>query len=515
MPNASETVNSPPTTQVPSGSPTLDSLQAQGIQDACLHCGLCLPACPTYQTTGLETLSPRGRLFLMKDVTQGILPLETIRPSLESCLGCLSCQSVCPAGVPYEAWLTTFKQALTQSPSGSMPKRGLRFRWQSWCHHIPGFLMARLLQNARLLFGLGLLGDRVLNFFSACMPWVLKTKAYQALRGVVPQAPKRFQPQETLVVQGHASPRVWLWRGCVMDAWMGEVHEATQTLWHALTPHKLHPTQSGHCCGALLFHQGDWLAAWHQIRHTLHTTGKSLAEHPNALLLTNAHGCGHMVQHYPQVLQQLAPVLSQQYGITITQEEYHWAEVMAQATHDWHQQLAINLAVPAVALEEVSEPPARRHALVSEAFVHHVVLDSACHGAFGQCITPALQQEAFLTIVRALRTHVSGFQKAEGDDSLPRVVCHPIPANLACCGSAGSYSLKHPQMAQHLGISRLESYRVLTQLPSEAQPALLSNNPGCLMHLGSLARQQEKPYQVHHLAVWLAATFLKRALPKK
>ena len=77
--------------------------------DACVHCGFCLPACPTYALLGDEMDSPRGRIFLMKEVLEGELPLMDAAPHLDRCLGCMGCVTACPSGVPYGELITSFR----------------------------------------------------------------------------------------------------------------------------------------------------------------------------------------------------------------------------------------------------------------------------------------------------------------------------------------------------------------------------------------------------------------------
>jgi glycolate oxidase iron-sulfur subunit len=76
--------------------------------EACVHCGFCLPACPTYQVLGEEMDSPRGRIFLMKEVLEGSLRMEEAQPYLDKCLGCQGCVSACPSGVPYGELISTY-----------------------------------------------------------------------------------------------------------------------------------------------------------------------------------------------------------------------------------------------------------------------------------------------------------------------------------------------------------------------------------------------------------------------
>src|SRR5687768_964235 len=77
--------------------------------EACVHCGFCLPACPTYHVLGEEMDSPRGRIFLMKEVLEGNLPIDDALPYIDRCLGCIGCVTACPSGVPYGDLLTPFR----------------------------------------------------------------------------------------------------------------------------------------------------------------------------------------------------------------------------------------------------------------------------------------------------------------------------------------------------------------------------------------------------------------------
>ena len=83
--------------------PVIDAVQK------CVHCGFCLPTCPTYDVLGQETDSPRGRILLMKEVLEGNLAVEQAAPHVDQCLGCLSCETNCPSGVPYGHLLSSYR----------------------------------------------------------------------------------------------------------------------------------------------------------------------------------------------------------------------------------------------------------------------------------------------------------------------------------------------------------------------------------------------------------------------
>ena len=88
----------------PTGLPMAEAVQA------CVHCGFCLPTCPTYKVLGQEMDSPRGRIYLMKEVLEGSLPLERALPHVDACLGCMACETACPSGVRYHDLLSPFRE---------------------------------------------------------------------------------------------------------------------------------------------------------------------------------------------------------------------------------------------------------------------------------------------------------------------------------------------------------------------------------------------------------------------
>src|SRR5579863_5399361 len=92
---------------------------------ACVHCGFCLAACPTYRELGQEMDTPRGRIVLMKEVLEGTLPLAAAQPHIDRCLGCLACEPACPSGVPYRDLISPFR-ATTQASVQRTPAEKLR-----------------------------------------------------------------------------------------------------------------------------------------------------------------------------------------------------------------------------------------------------------------------------------------------------------------------------------------------------------------------------------------------------
>lgn len=215
--------------------------------DACIRCGLCLPACPTYRLTGLEAASPRGRLQAMSLVLEGVAPIDAAFDEVISfCLGCRACEAVCPGLVPYGRVLEGARAELTEVRPGRLrPAR--RVVLGGWIDR--PWLMRAVTKVAWALQRVR--GDRLL-------PAALG----RALRGL------RQLPRPLPTVRGTVTPpaarpgrgRVGLLAGCVMEPWFSQVHEATIALLSAAGFEVVVPAAQG-CCGALAAHDGHAAAA--------------------------------------------------------------------------------------------------------------------------------------------------------------------------------------------------------------------------------------------------------------
>jgi glycolate oxidase iron-sulfur subunit len=204
---------------------------------ACVHCGLCLPHCPTFRLTGLETASPRGRLAAMSAVAAGVVDLDAdFEEAMSFCLNCRACEAVCPSLVPYGRTMEGARaEVAAQRP-----------RWGRKARH---FALGRLLPGRRLMT----LVTAVMSLMQRLrlhrlLPAGLRS-AFGGLRPLTPRLPTRG-----LRVAGGLGP-VGLLRGCVMDPWFGEVNRAAEVLltragYEVVSP----PSQT--CCGALAAHDG-------------------------------------------------------------------------------------------------------------------------------------------------------------------------------------------------------------------------------------------------------------------
>lgn len=213
--------------------------------DACIRCGLCLPACPTYRLTGLESASPRGRLQAMSMVLEGIAAVdEAFDEVISYCLGCRACEAVCPGLVPYGRALEGARAELT----ALRPDRGRSLRrvvLGVWIDRPP---LMRLV--TRVAAGLQRVRADLL------MPAALR-RSFRGLRRLPLTAPT---VRGTRSSSGAGGGRVGLLAGCVMDPWFSEVHKATIGLLTSAGFEVLVPAAQG-CCGALAAHDGHAAAA--------------------------------------------------------------------------------------------------------------------------------------------------------------------------------------------------------------------------------------------------------------
>ena len=245
--------------------------------ETCIHCGLCLPACPTYQLLGEEMDSPRGRIFLMKDVLEGRLPPdEATLQYVDRCLGCLACQAVCPSGVHYEALVVPFRahaERRRRRPLLARAVRGLALRTLPY----PGRfrLAARAGRLARPLRGL--------------LPSPLAAMLELLPDHLPPPAPL----PAVVPAEGRRRARVALLVGCVQRVLAPEITAAAVRVLARNGVEVVVPPGQG-CCGALPMHAGADRQARTLARGILAAFPRDVDA-----VVTTAAGCGSAMKAYP------------------------------------------------------------------------------------------------------------------------------------------------------------------------------------------------------------------------
>jgi glycolate oxidase iron-sulfur subunit len=402
---------------------------------ACVHCGLCLPSCPTYVETGSEADSPRGRIYLMKALAEEKIRVgDDVVRHLDLCLGCRACETACPSGVEYGALVESARHVVEESAA----RRPLdRLRRKALARVLPD--PRRLRPAAVLLRAASRLGVARL----ATARWLpLGARRMAAL--LPPSTPERplggvLQPE------GPARGTVALLAGCVARVFFSNVNEATARLL-ALAGYRVVVPPSQVCCGALLAHMGEAREARRLARRNVNAflapgeTAPDDASHAPDWIVTNAAGCGATLRDYGRLFADDA--VFARGGASVAARTRDATELLADA---------------------LPEPRA--------AFVSRVAYHDACHLAHGQGVRDA---------PRALLRRVPGLELVE------------IPGPELCCGSAGSYSLTEPDMAWRLGERRA---RAVLETGADVVAA---GNPGCILQIRAALRVAGRELPVLH-----------------
>jgi glycolate oxidase iron-sulfur subunit len=230
---------------------------------SCVSCGLCLPHCPTYRVTQEESASPRGRIALMRQAESTGLIDQNFVGFMDACIQCRGCETACPAGVPFGSMMETTREALAQQTS-------YQPWWRRWGYRILGC-------------------PNILTVGSRALAVLQKLKLLPPKLAL----PKIPLMQARLVPSGED---VWLFTGCVMDAWMRDTHRATQRVIEATGAGVSFPDKRAACCGALHVHAGLTEEARRLARRTM---GAFPGEAP---ILVDSAGCGAQLKEYGNLL---------------------------------------------------------------------------------------------------------------------------------------------------------------------------------------------------------------------
>jgi glycolate oxidase iron-sulfur subunit len=375
----------------------------------CVHCGFCLPVCPTYVLWKEEMDSPRGRIYLMKTVAEGAASInETWVSHFDACLGCMACMTACPSGVDYGKLIeATRAQIERRYTRPAEEKRFRRLLFSTFTR--PGRLRALLLP-LRLYQITGL--ERLVRRMGILKLLPPRLRAMEAL---LPRVPAQESFPELIPAQGERRRRVGLLLGCVQRVLFPQVNMATARVLAAEGCEVRAPSRQP-CCGALLVHAGEEEQALELARRTIDTFEKAEVD----AVIINAAGCGSNVKEYGHLLRDDPKYAAR-------------ARAFAAKCRDISEFLA-----------ELTPRPTR-HALRLRVAYH-----DACHLQHAQGVR---------TQPRALLRRI------------PQLELLEIPEASMCCGSAGIYNMVQPEAAAELGdrkadhIAALEPDMVVTGNP--------------------------------------------------
>ena len=419
----------------------------------CIHCGLCLDACPTYRELGTEQDSPRGRLDLMRGMWEGKLqPTAQVREPLARCLDCRACESACPSNVAYGELLEKTRGLLTEK----VPRNPMTGRMQRWLFDAVlgrAWAMVVFSKLAKIYQTAGLP-----NLFRSKMLRRMLPRRMVMAHKVMPRFEgQSFKTKWKAGKAGAAGRRVSLFTGCVMDVADHEIHRASVALLEAAGFAVSIPQEQG-CCGALHAHRGFLSGARKLARTNLEVfpPGKYYA------VIVNAAGCGAQ-------LKSLAHLFEGETGEA------------AATWKDWARQVNDLLMFLAEA-----EDFAKTRFVASPQVT--VLYDAPCH------------------LIHAQRSD-RGARQLLSD--LPGVTLVPLKDAERCCGAAGIYNLTQPELAGDILEKKLDDIESCLQEHPEAT-LLLTANPGCLYQLRAGVADRGLPIEVQHPAVFSSRRLIVR-----
>jgi glycolate oxidase iron-sulfur subunit len=403
------------TTPLPTVGPKIDY---ELVLD-CVHCGLCTASCPTYVETSNEADSPRGRIYLMRQVMDGTLPLDqAVKGHLDLCLDCRACETACPSGVQYGRLIEPFRTYMEEKEPGRQLASLSGIQRFLLTKVFPSRFRTRLaLAPARIAqwTGLDRLADRL--GLDDLLP-----KKLREMKRMLPPLEKHYGTLPAVLhAEGKPRARVALFLGCVADALYPGTNYRTARVLQMNGCDVWIPRNQG-CCGALHHHAAMEKEAVELADKNLGVFGKLPTGWDKLdAIVTNAAGCGAMLKEYPH--------------------------------------LGGNPAYAAFSrkVKDVSEflydlgPVKPTHPLPVRATYH-----DACHLRHAQGIFK--QPRALL-------------------DLIPGLDVVPLAEGELCCGAAGSYNLTQPEMAIRLGDRKAANIR------ATGARALFTGNVGCLMQI--------------------------------
>lgn len=410
---------------------------------ACVHCGLCLEACPTYVATSDENDGPRGRIYLMRAVKEQRLAPDSkaFQTHIDRCLGCRACESACPAGVQYGQLLEAARAEILRvrtKPSAfdRLFHFVLKYVWPKPALLRLGFAMTRIVRDsgiANILIKTGMargISEQV-EFALALLDGSRAAKAGEGL-GAARMAADRTQ--DACAPADACAPSL-LFKGCVTEGLFQRVNDATQRVLE-VNGSEVRAPEAQVCCGALHAHAGDLVGARALAKKNIDAFAVG-----DAPIVTNAGGCGAMLAGYAHLLEH--------------DEKYsERARQFSSRVRDIGQQLqAIGFRNgESIGLERTT-------------------YDASCHLLHGQHAADSSQQ--MLWAIPDLN-----FTMLNGSD--------------VCCGGAGVYNLMQPELSDEVLTEKLSN------IESSGAKVLATGNPGCHMQIAAGARLAGIPLRVCH-----------------
>jgi glycolate oxidase iron-sulfur subunit len=414
---------------------TLARLQQASATQPCIHCGLCLQACPTYVLYGQEMDSPRGRISLIRAAAEGRIDFDgAFTEHIQLCLACRACESACPSGVQYGSLVELARISIEERRQPDLIERIVR--WLALRQLMPR--LPRMKGIARLMRLYQTLGLSALARHMGFLPERLKT-----LEGLLPPIPLHHtdyrQPAPAL---GAQHGRVAFFYGCIQEAFLAQVNQATIRVLQT-NGYEVHFPTNQTCCGAAQLHLGEAELARQLARRNIDAFLQADdVEGPFVAIINNAGGCGASLKEYPHLLKE-DPLYAGK------------ARRFSARVKDISEFLVEHLNV--IPRGEVKA---------------RVTYADSCHLRHAQKV---------VTPPRSLLKSVPGIELVE------------LKKPDQCCGSAGVYNIVQAQAANAILDGKM------SDIAATGAEIIVTTNTGCQMQLQYGLRKAHLPARVVHL----------------
>mgnify|MGYP000844159552 FL=1 len=413
-----------------------DIREADKILRACVHCGFCTATCPTYVLLGDELDSPRGRIYLIKDMLENDrAPTQEVVKHIDRCLSCLACMTTCPSGVNYMHLVDQARVKVEEEYARPLSERFLR-----------GVLALVLPRPG--LFRISMMGARLARPFAALLPASPKGRTtpsfFDRLRAMLALAPGKLPvpgPAGGTVfpAEGSRRGRVALLQGCAQQVLSPGINQAAIRF---LTRNGIEVAlvADEQCCGSLTHHMGRDSDALARAKANIDVWTREIESRGLDAILVTTSGCGTTIKDYGYMLREDAAFAAKAARISALAKDV--TEYVASIDIAW---------------------PKDKSDLV-------VAYHSACSLQHGQKITQLPKELLFK----------SGF------------VVKDVPESHLCCGSAGTYNILQPDIAKRL------RERKIANIASTKPDVISAGNIGCMVQIGSVERADGTSVPVVH-----------------
>jgi len=418
---------------------TAPDIPPADVFNRCVRCGLCLPTCPTYVETLVETSGPRGRIALIKAVAEGRLELTSpgFVHQMSECLDCRACEAVCPSGVEYGRLLEPARTQVQRATAERQPWHVRALRW---------FLLDRVFSSMALLRFVAAflrLSQKLGLQSLARTTGLLRLLHLEDSEKLAPRISDHFfVPRgQHWKAEGKPKATVFMHAGCVMHVAFANVDEATVRVLQKAGCDVVAPSAQG-CCGAINIHAGEMERGRDLAKRNIVAFEESGAD----IYIINAAGCGSTLKEYGNLFA----------------EDPEWAEraaVFSSQVRDiteWLDEIGISPELGAIERTVTYQDP--------------------CHLVHAQRIAGA---------PRRLLAKIPGLRLRE------------MPESSLCCGSAGIYNLTQPAMAERL------QKRKVANIMRVTPEIVVTANPGCAMQMAAGLREAGAEIAIKHVVEML------------